>query len=519
MRGWVGTLVGLLTLAVLATGGWYLFDLVNAGSTDGEEIRFLLKFSDAHGVPVAGAVRHKGVSVGEVLSVDISADDSSVIMEVAVDSKFHFTLRHNSRFWIVRPRFGGLTEGAFGLDTLIKDPYVEYDTPSLSGPRLSPGYLVYGLSLPPVPEEDEYYVSKGRRPIPLSFRVRFSQAQGLREGTIVRYRDVPVGKVLGVDLSRDGRSVEVEVMIHDRYRETARTDSVFWVAKPNVEVGFNWPNFLNVQELSKILTGSALAYATPTKSTGAPLRNNDIVDGFDNPPEDLGSFQGPLVSISSEPDVEWISDSAEGWELVGISFSFTDKDTLSPDDNYFFQGSGLLFKGGDGSHLILTARTLADGEYSSSDMLGDPDIADIDRKIRLLDKSIMTAEPLWMDPLDRDAAVLRLKGAAPSNIREAPGFSAGKIESDYLTLLAFRENDTPSIRSQPIPRDKLLDEGAPVRPFHPDLNLELRQWYGAVLVDGQHRVVGIVGRREAFSEEAALITFNELPALEGEGGQ
>ena len=286
MRGLGRTLLGLATLALLCGGGWYLLNLFQTGNLNRGEIRVNLRFNDAHGVPVGGAVRHKGVSVGQVLKVDVAPDDSGVIMEIALQKKFHHTIRKNSRFWIVRPRFGGLAQGIFGLDTLIKDPYVEFDTPDLGSPLLPSGSVAYGLAIPPVAEDSLYY-KKGGLYEPLKFKVRLPHAPGLSEGAPVLYRDVTVGKVVDLDLSVDGRSVEVELLLEGRYRETARTDSVFWVAKPNVQVGFNWPSLVSVKDLSKILTGAAISYATPTDSQGKSLRKGVVLDGADEPPDDL----------------------------------------------------------------------------------------------------------------------------------------------------------------------------------------------------------------------------------------
>jgi len=195
MQTWLRTATGLLTLLLLAAGGGYLFDLWSTGRRDSRDIRLILRFSDAHSVSPGGVVRHKGVLVGEVLKVDVSPDDSGVIMEVSLLRRFHHTLRRNSRFWIVRPRFGGLSQGITGLDTLIKDPYVEYDTPDLSAPMLESGMMVFGLNQPPAVDESRLYAKVESRRASVSFKVRFTQAQGLREGAPLLYRDVPVGTV------------------------------------------------------------------------------------------------------------------------------------------------------------------------------------------------------------------------------------------------------------------------------------------------------------------------------------
>jgi hypothetical protein len=401
------------------------------------------------------------------------------------------------------------------LDTLIRDPYVEYDTPDLSAPLLLPGSLVFGLNVPPVQEAGPHYRKEAARPSRLTFKVRFQKAQGLREGAPVLYRDLPVGTVLKVDLALDGRTVEADVQINGRYRETVRSDSVFWVARPNVEIGFHWPTFVNVRDLSKMVTGTALSYVTPTETRQPPLENGDVLQGVEQPPEDSETYEGPLVSIEPAAGEDWPKEIHPDLVVVGVSLTFTEEDLFN-DQQYFFQGTGLLFEGTNTPPLVLTARTLAEGAYSSSDTLGDPDVEAEDLKVLLSDRSVHEAARLWTDPENRDLAVVALPESLAFPKRSRPRFSPDGATEDYYILLAFREGEKRMIRSQPIPADKLLDPGKPVRRFDPELKLQVQAWCGALLLDRQNRIVGVVGRSEALSEEAAVTILTAMPDL-GDG--
>jgi len=517
MRGSIRTLLGLVTLAAMAAGGWFVYDLATEGSYDDDEVFLVLRFNDAHGVPVGGNVRHKGVTVGEVLKVGVAPDDSGVVMELAVSGAFAHTLRESSRFWIVHPRFGGLTEGASGLDTLIKDPYLEYDTPDLNASILASGSLLFGLNQPPVAAHENYSGRGAVRSRPLVFKVRFTLAQGLREGAPVLYRDVDVGNVLGVDLSIDGRSVEADVEIHGRYANTVRTNSIFWVARPSVEFGFHWPALVNVTDLSKIITGTALAYATPSEPAGGPLPRGALLVGRDKPLDNVGDYAGPLVSVEPVDGDQWPEGFAAGVEPVGVSIAFTEKDFFK-SKRYFFEGTGILFRGARGKIMVLTAKTLADGVYSSSDMIGQADIRDTNLKVRFADGSSTSARRRWVDPHDRDLAILEIpEGALPRGVLDAsavaPRFSPDGATREFYTLLAFRKGNGVRFRSQPIPRDKLLEKGKEVRPFDRDLDLKLTEWLGALLVDRDGCIVGVVGRKKTLSKELALSVLDEPPRL------
>lgn len=504
------TLLGLFTITAMVAGGWYMLNILKTGDLTGENIRLILRFSDAHGVPVGGTVRHKGVHVGEVLNVDVAPDDSGVIMTVSIAPRFQHTLRRSSKFWIVRPHFGGLTKGVSGLDTLIKDPYVEYSTPDHSSPVINSGTVVFGLNLPPHVGDSDLFNQEHGRNSSVEFKVKFPSAQGLREGAPVVYRDIQVGTVRGVDLALDGRYVEVLVLLRGRYRETARTDSVFWVAKPNVEFGLTWPKLVNIRDISKLLTGAALAYATPLGSSGTPLKNGDLISGADKPPDVDERLQGPLVPI--EPVEGDFSDHEALKKVfaVGVSFSFIEEDLFS-DINQFFQGTGLLFAGPKGEVCVLTARTLADGAFSVTDLFSGPDIQNSDLKVLLTDRSICEAKLVWSDPDEKDLAVLELMGEGLPAPGELPQWSTHEEPGEYYFLIAFRENLPGMRRIQPIPADKVDASNKETLRLDPELRLDIPEWCGAIMMDMHGNLAGVLGREEALSDDVAVHALTKAP--------
>ena len=80
-------------------------------------------------------------------------------------------------------------------------------------------------------------------------------------------------------------------------------------------------------------------------------------------------------------------------------------------------------------------------------------------------------------------------------------------------LVAFREGSA-RIRTQPIPSDKVAKGEKGERLFLPELNLDLQEWLGALLLDREGRIVGIVGREEALSNQAAAIVIKAMPVPE-----
>ena len=118
-------LIGLVTLTVVAFAGWYLYSLLSQGeAVDRFEIR--VEFADARGLEPGADVRLRGVPVGTVRDVRVSEDGRRAVAELHLEPMAQQAARFNTWFWVVTPRFSGITSGATGLDTLVRDAYVAF---------------------------------------------------------------------------------------------------------------------------------------------------------------------------------------------------------------------------------------------------------------------------------------------------------------------------------------------------------------------------------------------------------
>lgn len=65
--------------------------------------------------------------------------------------------------------------------------------------------------------------------------ITFRTASGLEAGkTLVKYKDVTVGKVAGISLADDGQQVEVKVALMNNASNLTRKDTRFWVVRPRI---------------------------------------------------------------------------------------------------------------------------------------------------------------------------------------------------------------------------------------------------------------------------------------------
>jgi paraquat-inducible protein B len=79
--------------------------------------------------------------------------------------------------------------------------------------------------------------------------IRFKDANGVRAGqTEIRYRGVPVGRVVTVELSDDEKHAVVKARLRPEASAIANEGSVFWIVRPEVRLG-------DISRLSTIISG------------------------------------------------------------------------------------------------------------------------------------------------------------------------------------------------------------------------------------------------------------------------
>lgn len=216
-----------------------------------ESVEITIHFREGHGLQVGDPLRHRGIVVGEVTSVDLNHELSAVAVRVRLIGEAHHLAREGSQFWVERPRL--TVAEVRGLDTLVGGRYVAVSP----GPDdAKPHDEFEGLDVAPVVE-----VPIGA----LEIVLHAPQRWGVDRGVPVTYRGLRVGQVLSVGLSSDGTSVEARAFVESRYRSLVRQNSVFWsTSGVDVSLGFTGLQF-NADTLTSIAQGG-VAFATPVES-------------------------------------------------------------------------------------------------------------------------------------------------------------------------------------------------------------------------------------------------------------
>jgi paraquat-inducible protein B len=103
--------------------------------------------------------------------------------------------------------------------------------------------------------------------------VSFQSGEGIQVGkTVLKYRDVTVGRVSAVVLSTDHQTVEVSANLSKDAANLLKADTQFWIVRPRIGVG-------SVSGLDTLLSGVYIGMKTGT----ATLQERHFV-GLENPP-------------------------------------------------------------------------------------------------------------------------------------------------------------------------------------------------------------------------------------------
>jgi hypothetical protein len=479
-------LLGLIVLAAAAAAGMYLWNLLHDAER-GHHFQLRLEFRNARGLKAGADVRYRGVQVGVVQTVELRADTRRAIVVVALGSGRESLASSNSQFWIVTPRFGGLTGGASGLDTLVRDAYLAFVTPDPPGAPLASGGTLLGLERPG--GEDTEVVLEPHKHGDLLLTLLVPENHGLAAGARVMFRGVPTGEVRSAKLAAEGTHVELLLRIDRQYRTTVTERSEFWIARPRLS-GALLGGFA-VEELGALLA-PYVSYHTPP-GQGLPVQENYRVVAAAQRPA-IAPLEVPESALRASPPASRPQGSA--LRLAHVVYDAVEVDWLSSDDPVHREGTALLFEDGNGRLVALCPRSVCDGAYFVDDTLGsDPEIAHEKITVLLPDGPVLPAVRTWIDAEGRDLALLVIE-EPPAETRGTPtellDFSAAASEGS-LQFVAL-QRDGSELRQE---------ADAKALPA-------LDTWRGACVLHGE-RVVALVAQHGGADQRPALLALAQLP--------
>ena len=250
-RHWNASLIWLVPIVAALIG---IGMVVHNWASEGPVIE--ISFITAEGLEAGKTqVKYKDVVIGFVDSIRLAKDSTHIIAHVKLDKDAESFATADSRFWVVRPRFG--TTGVSGIGTLLSGAYIGAD----NGVSREVKKNFVGLERPPA----VIHGSPGKR-----FTLRAADIGSLDIGSPVYYRRIQVGRVVSYDLDNEGKQLRVDVFVDAPFDRFVTVSSRFWNAS-GVDLNLDASGLkLNTQSLATVVAGG-IAFQTPPGPRDATL--------------------------------------------------------------------------------------------------------------------------------------------------------------------------------------------------------------------------------------------------------
>jgi paraquat-inducible protein B len=218
-------------------------------------------------------VKYKAVALGTVEGIDLSGDNSHVVVRIRMNNVGRRFLTNRARFWVEGAHIS-LTDPS-SLGSFVSGAYIAVD-PGAPGGRFQDHFV--GLEGPPGVRSDE----PGR-----TYVLTVDRIGSLRTGSPVLFRDAEVGEVLGYNLGNGLDPVKISIFIRAPFDDLVRPESHFWNSS-GISLDVQPGEFhIELESLQALLSG-AVAFNLPPQAAGS------------NPSPDNATF--PLYATKAEAE-------------------------------------------------------------------------------------------------------------------------------------------------------------------------------------------------------------------------
>jgi paraquat-inducible protein B len=197
-------------------------------------------FTAAEGIePGKTVVKYKDVAIGKVTAMRLSNNFRKVEVTVKVQKHAAPLMVDDAKFWVVRPSIS--LSGISGLSTLLSGNYIGFEP----GTSETTQDFFIGLDEAPVITE-----KRGRQ-----FLLKAEDLGSLDIGSPIYYRRLPVGEIIGYDLTPEGNAVQMKIFVRAPYDKYVYPGTRFWTASGiDVSVGADGVN-VRTESLVALLVG------------------------------------------------------------------------------------------------------------------------------------------------------------------------------------------------------------------------------------------------------------------------
>jgi paraquat-inducible protein B len=234
---WSGLpLIWILPVVVVLAGTFVVIHEILAQGTSIE-----IRFHNAEDLEANKTkIRYKDVEIGEVRDIHVSKDRKEVVVNAVIHRDASEYLLEDTRFWVVRPRISAA--GVTGLSTLVSGAYISVEV----GQAATRSKHFVGLEVPPIVTVD----LPGRE-----FVLNTEDLGSLNIGSLVFYRHIIAGQVVGYDMNPGGNGVTLKIFVNAPFDTYVTAATRFWQAS-GIDMSINSDGVkLRTESLTAILQG------------------------------------------------------------------------------------------------------------------------------------------------------------------------------------------------------------------------------------------------------------------------
>jgi paraquat-inducible protein B len=242
---WSGLpLIWILPAVVVLAGA---FVVIHENLAQGTSIE--IRFHNAEDLEANKTkIRYKEVEIGDVRDIHVSKDRKEVVVTAMIHRDASEYLVEDTRFWVVRPRISAA--GVTGLSTLVSGAYISVDV----GQAAKRSKYFVGLEVPPIVTAD----LPGRE-----FVLNTEDLGSLNIGSLVFYRHMIAGQVVGYAMNPGGSGVTLTIFINAPFDSYVTAATRFWQAS-GIDMSINSDGVkLRTESLTSILQGGMAFQGLP----------------------------------------------------------------------------------------------------------------------------------------------------------------------------------------------------------------------------------------------------------------
>ncbi len=194
-------------------------------NTDAPGLHLVLTSDKLGSIDIGAPILYRQVRVGSVQSYQLSRDRQRVVVGVHIEPEYAHLVNTSTRFWnssgiTLTGNLSGVQVKSESLQTLITGG-ISFDTLDPKAPTVT---KVRRFTLF---DSEEAAMARG-----VEIQLSIDNADGLREGTPIRFKGLDIGKIESVELNPDLSGVQMKARLTSAGERVARSGTRFWVVRP-----------------------------------------------------------------------------------------------------------------------------------------------------------------------------------------------------------------------------------------------------------------------------------------------